>query len=98
METIKQQPTTRVFQVGNTVIQVQNEQFQYGYQQGYERFYERYAHIPLTDLEVYRFVLRNVLDTFTSELARAGYIIGWLAALIEHRQTGTEREGITIAE
>jgi hypothetical protein len=75
-----------LFQVGSTAIQVQNEQFQYGYQQGYARFRERYAHLPLTDLAVYHFVLRNILDAFTSEVERAGYITGWMAALVEQQQ------------
>ena len=95
MATTNKHPITQVFQVGNTAIAVQDEQFQEGYQQGYERFYQRYAHVPLTDLEVYRFVLRNVLDTFTSERERAGYIIGWMAALIEHWQAGSEQERTT---
>jgi hypothetical protein len=76
----------QVFQMGSTAIQVQNEQFQDGYQQGYTRFSQRYARLPLTDLDVYRFVLRNILDGFTSEVERAGYVTGWMAALVEHQQ------------
>jgi hypothetical protein len=92
MGTTKGQSIIHTFQVSNTAIQVQNESFQRGYQHGYRRFSQRYAQKPLADWDVYRFVLRNILDTYTTELECAGYVTGWMAALVELMHTTSEQE------
>jgi hypothetical protein len=97
METSKLQPTTtQTFQVGNTAINVQDSDFQYGYQRGYARFHERYAYTKLTDWDVSKFIILNIVDGFvSSERANAGYVTGWIAALLEHRQTVSEQGSTT---
>jgi len=67
--------------LGSTDITVTDHDFSTGYQEGYERFLERYHGKPLTDLEVYGFLVRNTLDVLTTDRYRAGYVLGWCAAL-----------------
>src|SRR5260370_14893599 len=38
---------------------------------------------PLTDLEVYAFLARNIADTSGSATFNAGYCTGWVEALLE---------------
>jgi hypothetical protein len=67
--------------LGSTDITVTDHDFSTGYQDGYARFLERYHGKPLTDLEVYGFLVRNTLDVLTTDRYRAGYVVGWCAAL-----------------
>ena len=67
--------------LGSTDIAVTDHDFSTGYQEGYERFLERYHGNPLTDLEDYGFLIRNTLDVLTTDRYRAGYVLGWCAAL-----------------
>ncbi len=67
--------------LGTTPIEVATEDFSKGYQEGYLRFTTHYQRKSLTSLEVYGFLVRNILDPITSANYRAGYILGWSAAL-----------------
>ncbi len=67
--------------LGTIPISVENEEFSKGYQEGYLRFTEHYQSKPLTDANVYGFLARNIYDTMTTDRYRAGYIVGWCAAL-----------------
>lgn len=73
--------------LGTTPVSVTDEEFSKGYQEGYQRFIECHQGNPLTDVDVYSFLIRNILDILTSDRYRAGYIMGWSAAL--HRQGGS---------
>lgn len=67
--------------LGSTDIAVTDHDFSTGYQEGYKRFLERYQGKPLSDLEVYGFLVRNTLDVLTTDRYCAGYVLGWCAAL-----------------
>ncbi len=67
--------------LGATHIDVADQEFSTGYQEGYQRFTEHYQDKPLTDANVYGFLARNLYDCMTTDRYRAGYIVGWCAAL-----------------
>ncbi len=67
--------------IGNTAIEVADQELSTGYQEGYLRFTELYHDKPLRDTDVYGFLARTMYDYTTSDRYRAGYIVGWCAAL-----------------
>jgi len=67
--------------LGPTDIAVIDQDFGAGYQDGYLRFIDHYQDKPLTEAEVYGFLVRNLLDVITTDRYRAGYVVGWCAAL-----------------
>ncbi len=67
--------------LGATHIDVADHDFSAGYQEGYHRYTTYYHDKPLTDASVYDFLARTVNDCFHTDRHRAGYIIGWCAAL-----------------
>lgn len=75
--------------LGTTSISVTNEEFSKGYQEGYLHFIAHNQGNPLTDVDVYSFLIRTTLDIVTSDCHRAGYIMGWSAALHGQICSGT---------
>ncbi len=67
--------------LGTTTVDLSSEDFSRGYQEGYLRFTTYYQGKPLTDADVYGFLARNIYDSMTTDRYRAGYIMGWSAAL-----------------
>lgn len=67
--------------LGNIAIEVADQDFSKGYQEGYLHFIEHYQSKLLTDASVYGFLAQNIYDTMTTDRHRAGYIVGWCAAL-----------------
>ncbi len=67
--------------LGPTPVEVASQDFSLGYQEGYLRFTDHYQNKHLTDLDVFNFMFRNILDGMTTERYRAGYVMGWNAAL-----------------
>lgn len=67
--------------LGNTPLAVTDQDFSAGYQEGYQRYITHYQNKPLTDEDVYGFLARNIYDTMKTGRYRAGYIVGWCAAL-----------------
>ncbi len=93
--------------LGTTPVSATNEDFSKGYEdfskgykEGYLRFIKHYQNNPLTDVDVCRFLIRNTLDILTSDRYRAGYIMGWSAALhrrgpattVSYSVTGTQQQ------
>ncbi len=69
------------FVLGATHIDVADHEFSTGYQEGYQRFTTHYQDKTLTDIQVYGFLATNIYDCFHSDRHRAGYVVGWSAAL-----------------
>lgn len=67
--------------LGTTHIEVIDHEFSAGYQEGYQRFLTYFQEKPLTDVQVYGFLATNIYGCFHSDRHRAGYILGWCAAL-----------------
>jgi len=78
------------FQVGYTAICVADRQFQQGYQHGYENFTRWWAKRTFTDHTLYTFLITNLLNAHAPNRENAGYVVGWLAALLEHQQEQAE--------
>ena len=53
---------------------------------GYLTYFHEYQGIPLSDRDVYTFLVNNVPDVQGSDLFNAGYCTGWIEALLEDRQ------------
>ena len=67
--------------LGTIPISVASEEFSKGYQEGYLHFIEHDQGNPLTDVDVYNFLIRNILNVLVTDRFKAGYIAGWSAAL-----------------
>jgi len=78
------------FQVGNTAIRVSDEQFQRGYREGYDDYYAWWAKRQLSDGVIYLFLNMTIIRTATPYRQNAGFVTGWLAALLEHQQERAE--------
>ncbi len=67
--------------LGETHIEVTDQELNAGYQAGYQRFLTHFRTTLLTDNQIYGFLATNIYDCFHSDRYRAGYILGWCAAL-----------------
>jgi len=67
--------------LGATHIDVADQEFSKGYQEGYQYFITHHQGAILTDIQVYGFLATNIYDCFHSDRHRAGYLLGWCAAL-----------------
>ncbi len=78
------------FQVGQTAICVADRQFQHGYQHGYEHFTRWWAKRPFTESTLYTFLITNLMNAHAPNRENAGYVVGWMAALLENKQERAE--------
>ena len=78
------------FQVGNTAICVADRQFQQGYRQGYEHFTRWWTKRTFTDHTLYTFLITNLMNAHAPNRENAGYVVGWMAALLENKQERAE--------
>lgn len=53
---------------------------------GYLTYYHDHQDKPLSDRDVYTFLVKNILDVRNADLFNAGYCTGWIEALLEDRQ------------
>ncbi len=67
--------------LGATHIEVTDHEFSAGYQEDYHRFLTHFHDTLLTDNQIYGFLATNIYDCFHPDRHRAGYLIGWCAAL-----------------
>ncbi len=63
-----------------------NTEFREGVCSGYLTYYEEYQGKPLTDADVYNFLVQNMMDVRSTDHFNAGYCTGWIEALIEDRR------------
>lgn len=78
-------PLHHTLYLGSTAIQVQDETFQYGYQQGYQRFQQTHARQAIDDTAIHTFIASNMTNPMAPDLENAGYITGWLSALLRQQ-------------
>lgn len=76
-------PASRSILLGTVTILLTNQQFVDGYQNGYLRFRLSGPSIRMTDYEVYTFLLTNLRDFHYPDRWNAGYVLGWITALVE---------------
>ncbi len=72
--------------LGNTTITVANDDFANAFQIGYLRYKLDYRTTSLTDIEVYAFYVGTITSVLNPGCFNAGYLTGWVAALLEHKE------------
>ena len=63
-----------------------NAEFRDGVCSGYLTYFDEYQSKPITDTDVYNFLIQNIRDVHGTDQFNAGYCTGWIEALIEDRQ------------
>ncbi len=69
--------------IGTTTITVADDTFANAFQIGYLRFKVDYHNKPLTDMDIYAFYVGTMTSVQHSGRYGAGYLTGWVAALLE---------------
>jgi hypothetical protein len=62
-----------------------NAKFRDGVCSGYLTYFDEYQSKPITDTDVYNFLIQNIMDVHGTDQFNAGYWTGWIEALIEDR-------------
>ena len=63
-----------------------NAEFREGVCSGYLTYFDEYQSKPITDTDVYNFLIQNIMDVHDTEQFNAGYCTGWIEALTEDRR------------
>ena len=84
--TISEQPQAHQTVVRTKLVERTNNDFTDDICSGYLRYYFEYEGKVLANINVYHFLMQNMLDTHGTDLFNAGYCAGWIEALIEDRQ------------
>lgn len=84
-------PSSRSILLGTVTILLTTQQFVDGYQNGYLRFRLSGPSTRMTDYEVYTFLLTNLRDFHYPDRWNAGYVLGWITALLERPTQASER-------
>ncbi len=77
---------TGISQTPKIIVARTGKDFVDGVCSGYLTYFHEYQEIPLSDRDVYIFLVNNILDVQGSDLFNAGYCTGWIEALLEDRQ------------
>jgi hypothetical protein len=85
--------TLAAAQIGHATIAVSDEQFGNGYMVGYLRYLLDYAERPLTEREIYEFLMRHLLNARETDRWNTGLVTGWIAAM----QAARKRESASVA-
>jgi hypothetical protein len=89
------EPTSQTsMRLGVTTILAKDDKFSQAYQAGYQRFLTGFKGMPLTDSRIYDVLARNINDVLHTDRENAGYVVGWLAALLE---TGKHDDRLPVA-
>ena len=70
-----------------------NAKFRDGVCSGYLTYFDEYQSKPITDTDVYNFLIQNIMDVHGTDQFNAGYFTGRIEALIEDRQIGDSTHG-----
>lgn len=70
----------------NKLVERTGKGFTDGVCSGYLTYYDQYQGKPITDLDVYAFLIQNILDVHDTDTFNAGYCTGWIEALLEDRK------------
>ncbi len=77
--------------IGDTTIIVTDDAFANAFQTGYLRYKVDYLNTPLTDMDLYAFYVGTMIDVQHAGRYDAGYLTGWVAALLERKDEKGER-------
>ena len=77
---------TNVSIAQKAIVEKTDKDFVNGVCSGYLTYYDDHQNKPLSDRDVYIFLVENILDASGTGLFNAGYCTGWIEALLEDRQ------------
>jgi hypothetical protein len=75
--------SVELLQLGNTPIQVQDDEFGNGFQVGYLHFKADFQGKPITDELLYTVIAQTFVDVRHTSRCNAGYLTGFILALLE---------------
>ncbi len=73
--------------IGDTTITVADDEFANAFQTGYLRYKVDSQNKPLTDMDLYAFYVGTMTSVQHVGRYYAGYLTGWVAALLERKQS-----------
>ncbi len=74
-----------ILQLGNSPITLKDDEFGNGFQVGYLHFLKDFQGKPITDELLYTVIAQNIMDVHRTDRCNAGYLVGFIVALAEHR-------------
>jgi len=72
--------------IGGATITVTDDEFANAFQTGYLRYKVDYQNKSLIDMDIYGFYVGTITSVRHPEHHNAGYLTGWVAALLERQQ------------
>jgi len=78
---------SETIKIGDTTVIVTDDEFANAFQTGYLRYKVDYLNKSLTDMDIYAFYVETMIDVQHSGHYYAGYLTGWVAALLERKQS-----------
>jgi len=72
--------------IGDTTITVADDEFANAFQIGYLRYKVDCFNTSLTDMDLYAFYVGTMIGVQHTGRYNAGYLTGWVAALLERKQ------------
>ncbi len=75
--------------IGNATLTITDDEFPTAYQAGYVRYKTDFLNKPLTDMEIYAFSVGVMTSVLHSGRYSAGYLTGWVTALLEVTKPST---------
>ncbi len=73
--------------IGDTAITVTDDEFANAFQTGYLRYKVDFLNKPLTDMAIFGFYVGTMTSVRHSGRYLAGYLTGWVSALLEHKHS-----------
>ena len=77
---------TDVFVAQDKLVERTSKDFTDGVCSGYLTYYDQSKGKLLKDMDVYAFLMQNILDVQGTDAFNAGYCTGWIEALLEDRK------------
>lgn len=75
---------SNVLLLGNTSIEIKDDEFGNGFQIGYLHFKVDFlGKVPVTDELIYTVIAQTFVDVHHTDRCNAGYLVGFFAALLE---------------
>ncbi|MGB8346794.1 MAG: hypothetical protein WCD86_18040 [Ktedonobacteraceae bacterium] len=76
-----EKPPTNAQRIGNATICISDEQWGNGYTVGYLKYLLDYVGKPLTEREMYEFIIGHLQDVHETDRWNVGVVTGWIAAM-----------------
>ncbi|HEY4387510.1 MAG TPA: hypothetical protein VGN34_23895 [Ktedonobacteraceae bacterium] len=86
-----QEGLTTIQHIAKRPFRVHDDTFAQSYVAGYQRFMNDNPdpNKPVSDGYIFSFIFKNICDPLNSNYSNAGYIVGWIAALLRQAPDAT---------